>query len=185
VLTGDVIINLYGGIIDAVNDGGPGGVTGNTTINVYNGTQVLTNIGTTGTVSGTRTLNLYNFTSAEEDALPIVADGFTAVNKGLTATVPTPDSDFITFTVETDDPNETTTEAPETTPEPEETTPEAPETTPEPEDTTTEAPETTTTAPETTGGDSDKKGCKSAVLSSLSLVLLAGSAYVALRKKRS
>ncbi len=188
-VNGNVTINLYGGKVDTVNDGGPGNVNGNTTINLYNGVTVVNKIAASGTVSGTRTLNLYNYTPADESALPFTAAEFTAVNKGLSATVPIPPSENVDFTVVTDDPNETTA-VPEVTTVPVTTTT-APVTTQKPD--TTKAPDTTaavttaaaTTVSDTTVAGKEKGGCGSLVVAApVLLIILAGGSYGILKKKK-
>jgi hypothetical protein len=193
-VNGNVTINMYGGKADYIYDGGPGNVVGNTTINLYNGATVINKVTKSGTVSGTRTLNLYNYTSDDESKLPFTASDFTTVNKGLTASVPLPSSVNIEFTVATDDPNETTntpavTDAPVTTA-PVTTAPvtTAPATTAA---ATTKAPDNTAapatgTAPATTkAGSSDNGGCGGTTAAiPAALVMLAGTAYGFLKKKK-
>lgn len=100
-VTGDIVINLYGGKISGPNSKllsseTSGEVTGNVTVNLYKGVEDFDKInyyGQSTRISGDSVLNMYNFTAAEEEAIKakIVATSiYTKVNGSLTGTIPTP-----------------------------------------------------------------------------------------------
>jgi len=182
---GNPIINLYGGVFDSVYEGGAGGVDGNTTINVYKGVEIQSKIGLSGETTGTKTANYYNFTLSEESAITCEL----TINSGLTGVIPTTDSSIISFSIETDDPNETTV-VPETTETPVTTevpiTTKAPTTTKIP--TTTATPATTNSPAATTKPVAEESGCGKSeggiILAVVQAALIIGSAvsFTAIKK---